>query len=226
MNVNKIYTPKSHDTLGNLPDGWDFELDGPEGKDKYDVRKIFRRIAECRGVVVCRVVHSHSNDKGSRLDMEPEQVVRPHKEKRTDGMFSFRVRTPEEIADAKALEAEYRRIDDEIDKQVEDAVRAAGQELHVNYSASPIKNKLPVNNLGDVAFKGECIVSMHDDGFWGKGVTYSKRMENPTWLDLAVACNEGIVFTGDYHHIFFEGAGVRCKDPSTGLPVLELFTGS
>ena len=52
----------------------------------------------------------------------------------------------------------------------------------------------------------------------------SGAMENPTWLDVAVAANCMIHITGDKHHVFLEGIGVIGEDD--GVKIVAFAMGS
>lgn len=116
----------------------------------------------------------------------------------------------------------WNKMNDEIDKALPE-----GEKSYVLYSAYKTdEDGLPVNNLHEVAVKGKAIFVGLYDSFWGKGKDYqSEVMENPTWLDVAVAANKMIQVTGDYHHVFLEDV-YKTNYEIDGVPVYYLSMGS
>ncbi len=114
---------------------------------------------------------------------------------------------------------------DVIKKQV-NAALPEGQESHVYYSAYPFNHDTDVitNNLDDVAILGQIMMVQEYDKFWDddrEGETYrSAPMNNPTWLELAVAANVMIITTQDLHHRFFEGI----RNTNTEIDGLQVFS--
>lgn len=92
-------------------------------------------------------------------------------------------------------------------------------ESKVFYSAwIDSEDEVPVNNLHEIAFKGTYTVVADYNSFWGEGEIYiSEPVTDPTWLQLAVLANEAIHTTGDFHHIFFEGADLVDKNKAIML---------
>lgn len=76
----------------------------------------------------------------------------------------------------------------------------------VYYSAYRTKDCLPLDNLDEVAVEGDVKFVANYEPFWGSGSPYeSPVVSSPTWLDVAVLCDDMIRTTGDYHHHFLEG---------------------
>jgi hypothetical protein len=73
------------------------------------------------------------------------------------------------------------------------------REVKVNYEAFGCDgNGIPMDNLGDVAFKGK--IRFHER----RGRTQvwkSKLVENPTWLDVSVLANDMLLATGEPNYI-------------------------
>jgi hypothetical protein len=101
---------------------------------------------------------------------------------------------------------------DKMEKRVKDAILASGQKKrYVIYSAytshEDDEDDNPIDNLDEIAVKGKVILIGRSDDFWGgdKSKEYrSEIMENPTWLQVAVAANAMIKKTKDTHHCFLE----------------------
>jgi len=100
---------------------------------------------------------------------------------------------------------EYAEKWDKMNETIDKAL-PEGEKSYVLYSAYETdEDGMPVNNLDQVAIEGKAIFVSDYDPFWGEGTAYqSEIMENPTWLDIAVAANKMIQVTGDYHHIFLD----------------------
>lgn len=98
-----------------------------------------------------------------------------------------------------------------MDDRVEQAILADGQkEVLVDYSAYTTRGEddEPIDNLDEVAIKGQIVVFAEEDGFYGgkKSKSYvSPVLTDPTWLTLSLHANRAIVATNDHHHVFFEG---------------------
>lgn len=58
------------------------------------------------------------------------------------------------------------------------------------------------------------------------GEYVSKSYTNPTYGDAFEAFCESIKVTGDDHHVFFEGVGIKKKKRGDDYVVVELFSGS
>jgi len=87
--------------------------------------------------------------------------------------------------------AAYDAIQAKVAKDIKDEVR-------VRYSAfKSDANGIPIDNLGEIAVKGNVTVLDDTDMFFA-------FCENPTWLDLAVLANGMLNKTDDDHHVFFE----------------------
>lgn len=72
---------------------------------------------------------------------------------------------------------------------------------HVVWSVIQISD--PINT---VAIVGEVVVSTN---FYGG---YEETLTNPTWEDLFVLADKGIVKNDDYHHIYLEGVYKNAVD--------------
>jgi len=117
---------------------------------------------------------------------------------------------------------------DVMNDMVKDAL-PDGEKMYVYYSAYKFSKTTdePLNNLKQVAVRGKVMFIQDHDEFWGEGETYqSPVMENPTWLDLAVAANKMIQTVGDYHHIFLEAVVPRKTKPLNGVKVYDFWMGS
>lgn len=96
-----------------------------------------------------------------------------------------------------------------IDRKIRKACKEAGhKKVYVDYSAytDDIEEE-PIDNLDEIAVKGKVILVGFADDFFGgkKSRSYvSPVLENPTWLQVAVCCNEMIRTTRDTHHVFLE----------------------
>lgn len=78
--------------------------------------------------------------------------------------------------------------------------KAVGAKPKVVYDAAPKdKNGVPLDNLDEVPVQG--LLRIEDD-VWD---TPAKDAESPTWLELAVICDEMIRASGDFHHVYLEG---------------------
>lgn len=81
-----------------------------------------------------------------------------------------------------------------------------GEKPVVFYSAyKSDANRLPIDNLDDIAIEGKVkFVAPADDG-WDEGSSYeSEIVDSPTWLTVSVLANAMIKMTCDYHHQFLE----------------------
>lgn len=110
-------------------------------------------------------------------------------------------------------------------RQIKARVKAAIGErvMRVYYSAYECdEHGLQIDNLDVQAFSGKCIVAVRVGD--APQIHHLSKLENPTWLDLAVQSNEGIHLTRDWSHKYFEG--FTRDDDFEGVPVLVLFYGS
>ena len=85
----------------------------------------------------------------------------------------------------------------------------------------------PLNNLNSIAVRGKVIFREKTDAFWADGGKdyQSEVLENPTWLDVAVAADEMIRTTGDRHHIYLESIHPM-NEKIDGVKVYEFWMGS
>lgn len=123
---------------------------------------------------------------------------------------------------------EYSAKLDEMEEQVRSAL-PEGEKNYVFYSAYKTSKSTgnPLNNLKQRAISGKVVMMQGHDEFWGEGETYySDVMENPTWLEIAVAANKMIQTVGDYHHIFLEGVFPKKGATINGVKVYEFAMGS
>lgn len=114
------------------------------------------------------------------------------------------------------LSKAYQEAMDKINKRVDDAVKADGQEeVLVQYSAYEYDQyDNPSDNLDDVPVSGE-VVLVDSGDFWdwkheqdGTENPYkpfkSKAMNSPTWLEIAVEANRMIHTTHNANHCYLE----------------------
>ncbi len=136
---------------------------------------------------------------------------------------------------------EYNRRLDAMNDKVDAAILASGEKTKeefvdrlkngvanlVVYSAYPVIDDLPIDNLDDIAVEGTFVVIGTYDEFWdsrtgfignsmnshnkikGGNAYKSDPITNPTWLQLSVLANESIIITNDLHHVFLEGVRER-----------------
>jgi hypothetical protein len=118
-----------------------------------------------------------------------------------------------------------------MDDRVEEAIKAVDgrKTIYVNYSAwNGDEKDMPVDNLDEIAIKGDVILFQDRDEFFGgpKSKNYqSEVLHNPTWLTVAIHANRMIRATGDKHHIFLEGV-VKTKAKIDGIVVYTFSMGS
>ena len=99
------------------------------------------------------------------------------------------------------LNSIHEKVDEELHKHYKKVE-------YFNYSAYPINENLPVNNLNEVAVQGKMIFYSPRNEFWGGDSSkdyVSKVLENPTWLELCVHSYKAMRKNKDFHHCFFEG---------------------
>ena len=124
--------------------------------------------------------------------------------------------TAKEKAYGKALDAIHARIKAKI-----------GRTPVVFYSAYKTVDGIPVDNLDEIAVKGEVRFVAKHDPFWGgdKGKDFiSATVENPTWLEVVAIADKMIRVTCDYHHCFLEA--VERVRTIGSVRTAELFLGS
>ena len=99
----------------------------------------------------------------------------------------------------------------------------------VRYSAyESDEDDNPIDNLDEVAIKGQAIIVLEADDFYGgkSSVEYrSPILRNPTWLDLALIANDAILAVNDHHHVFLEGV-IKSKKRDKGIAIYHLSMGS
>ena len=122
-------------------------------------------------------------------------------------------------------------LDDYMEKDREIA-NAGIYRDQVSFSAYPEDY---TNNLEEVAIEGRVqFKSDHQSFFGGMAEEFRKDyeseiLENPTWLDLCLCCNDMINCTGDNHHIFLEGVhktGSFTLDDKSFILIYDFSTGS
>jgi hypothetical protein len=84
-------------------------------------------------------------------------------------------------------------------------------------------------NFDDIAVKGKCLFVKIEDAFFsnGKGLDFQVELNNPTIMDVVVACNDMILTVKDFHHVFLESFDK--SDELTrfyGIDTYEFFMGS
>jgi len=98
----------------------------------------------------------------------------------------------------------------------------------VEYSAFKTDiNKIPVDNLDEVAFRGKIRFVAKKEDYWSSEDSedyISKVMTDPTWLEVAVLANEMILTVKDTHHVFLELFEVVREED--GVTVAEFGMGS
>jgi hypothetical protein len=108
-----------------------------------------------------------------------------------------------------------------MDERIAEAI---GEEPRVIYSAykdyADDEEDEPIDNLDDVAVKGNVVLIGQADEFWGGKESKDYRspvLKNPTWLEVAIHANEMIKTTLDEHHVFLEGLSVFKKEGKVTL---------
>ena len=114
------------------------------------------------------------------------------------------------------LSKAYQEAMDKINKRIDEAIKADGQEkplvIYSAYEYDEFDN--PVDNLDDVPVNGK-IVLVDSGDFWdwkhemdGTENPYkpfrSKIMDSPTWLEIAVEANKMIHTTYNANHCYLE----------------------
>lgn len=92
----------------------------------------------------------------------------------------------------------YEKLD-EMDKMV--SSRLCDTEIRVRYSAYDVVDDLPVNNLNEIPYDEDYKVIVN---VGGEEVYVSNILSSPTWLDLCVVANEGLLFCDAGDHVFLE----------------------
>ena len=74
-----------------------------------------------------------------------------------------------------------------------------------NYNTD--KNGIPINNLDNIAVKGNVKFYQKKNKLYGENSKdfESKIIKNPTWFDIILLANDMIHTTKDNHHIYLEG---------------------
>lgn len=69
------------------------------------------------------------------------------------------------------------------------------------------KNGIPINNLDNIAVKGNVKFYQKKNKLYGENSKdfESKIIKNPTWFDIILLANDMIHTTKDNHHIYLEG---------------------
>ena len=117
---------------------------------------------------------------------------------------------------------------DQMENQIYDAVEEWGKNKWDNVIYSAYKTDSednPINNLQEEAVSGKCKLIGYNDSCWGKGSDYeSPILDSPSWLQVAVYCNDMIAVTGDRHHVFLEGLDLIKTE--NGINYFEFCMGS
>ena len=87
---------------------------------------------------------------------------------------------------------------------------------------------------GEIIHKGKCrFINSYDEFFdsakrtGAHGRDYkSKIIENPTWSDAVICCDEMIDTTGDLHHRYFEDVKIQEDTPEEGVTYIDFVMGS
>lgn len=217
--------------------GHKFQLDGPEGNGGKGVRKQWKRLENpfgpdvVDGQIAARVCHAYDGTEGKTVKLPADLIVRPCRggevaDNHIIGIF----RTPEEIKASQDKRVLERKAMDSIQDRVKEYIEAHSDKSPlVYYSAYPSEDGVAQDNLDQVAIPGKAILIAEADDFFGgdESHTYeSEVVENITWLELCVLCNDMIHTTRDQHHIFLEGVYKTKKKPVDGVPVYEFAMGS
>jgi len=90
-------------------------------------------------------------------------------------------------------------------------------QVHLIFSMDPV-------NLYDIPYEGKVKVVYSDiTGFWSTTPYESPVLLDPTWYAILKCAREGIIVTGDHHHVYLESINETEED---GVTVLELWFGS
>jgi hypothetical protein len=116
-----------------------------------------------------------------------------------------------------ALALKIDALQTQVDLAIED-------ECLVFYSAFEYdKNKIPTDNLYDIALHGKVKI-IQPQNYFVKQAFESPVLTNPTWLALAKQANEQIKITEDHTHRYFET--FKIIDEADGVKTIQLFMGS
>jgi len=84
----------------------------------------------------------------------------------------------------------------------------------------------PLVMIGQVAIQGDVVFRQPANHFFGNGHEYaSAAVHNPTWLDVAVLCNEMLLDTANLHYVYLEGIDGTGEEQD-GCPVYRFVMGS
>lgn len=204
---------RSHMRADELPLNQKFQTgeDGGAG-----VKKQFRRLENpfgpsvVDGQIAARVIHAYDGTEGRIVKIQADQIVRPVNQPvdTPDNHIGGIIETPDEILKDRRVQDRENKVQDEIDAMVRERLGRdrPGREVYTQFSVNQRdQDDVLVNNLLEVAIKGEVVlVSDHDSDERGKRWK-SGVLHDPTWLDLCVLHDDSIHATGDTHHCFLEG---------------------
>ncbi len=91
-------------------------------------------------------------------------------------------------------------------------------QMHLIFSMDPV-------NLYDIPHKGKVKVVYDDStGYWSQTPYESPVLIDPNWYAILKCAREGIMKTGDYHHVYIEKVWLVREE--NGIKILELVFGS
>jgi len=92
------------------------------------------------------------------------------------------------------------------------------QQVHLIFSMDPV-------NLYDIPYEGKIKVVYSDStGYWSTTPYESPVLIDPTWYAILKCAREGIIVTGDHHHVYLES--VDLLEEEDGVRILNLWFGS
>ena len=109
------------------------------------------------------------------------------------------------------------------DDHMDDAFISEGlcsniQQIHLIFSMDPV-------NLYDIPYEGKVKVVYSDStGYWSTTPYESPVLIDPTWYAILKCAREGIIVTGDYHHVYLEHVNQGSEEG--GVKILNLWFGS
>ena len=91
-------------------------------------------------------------------------------------------------------------------------------QTHLIFSMDPV-------NLYDIPYEGKVKVIYSDDtGYWSTTPYESPILIDPIWYAILKCAREGIIVTGDHHHVYLES--VDLLEEEDGVRILNLWFGS
>ncbi len=232
LNASK-YGLSTQMAVKDIQPGNGFEIDGKLGRGKvimqFQVALIDEEL-ERPGKVPYIITHGAESGDGGRVRlMDENTMVRPLIPSDGFGLHSVgsSFDDPEKFVQYKNDQDEYRAAWDAIEGRILEQLN--GEPMHVIYSAYETKeNGTPIDNLDEIAVQGR-VVLVQDTPYDHEESEYSNYesevLENPTWLQVALAANKMIATTGDNHHVFLEGVhGKTVRDD--GVKVRSFSMGS